>query len=56
MKRKRFYCEDVSTVLKSIRASKKHGKTVQINGNEYEYIGDDLLLNTKTNRIEKLPV
>lgn len=55
MRGKRFYCEDVSSTLKSIRAAKKHGKTVQINGIEYEYIGDDLLFNTKTNRIEKLP-
>ena len=56
MRGKRIYCEDISPILKSIRTSKKHGKTVQINGNVYEYIGDDLLFNTKTNRIEKLPV
>jgi hypothetical protein len=55
MRGKRIYCEDVSPTLKSIRASKKHGKTVQIHGTEYEYIGDDLLFNTKTFRVEKLP-
>lgn len=55
MRGKRIWCEDTSSILKSIRASKKHGKTVQINGNEYEYIGDDLLFNTKTFRVEKLP-
>jgi hypothetical protein len=55
MRGKRIYCEDISPTLKSIRASKKHGKTVQIHGTEYEYIGDDLLFNTKTFRVEKLP-
>ena len=54
MRGKRIYCEDISPILKSIRASKKHGKTVQINGKLYEYIGDDLLLNIETNRIEKV--
>lgn len=51
---KRVYCEDISQTLKLIRTSKKHGKTVEINGNQYEYVGDDMLLNLKTNRIEKL--
>ena len=54
MRGKRVYCEDVSSILKSIRTSKKHGKTVQINGNEYEYVGDDLLYCVKTSRIKKL--
>jgi hypothetical protein len=54
MIRKRVYCEDVSSILKSIKACKKHGKVVKINGKEYEYIGDDMLLNIQTNRIEKL--
>jgi hypothetical protein len=54
MRGKRSYCEDISPTLKSIRASKKHGKPVCINGNEYEYIGDDFLFNTKTLRVEKL--
>ncbi len=54
MRGKRVYCEDVSSILKSIRTSKKHGKTVQINGNEYEYVGDDMLYCLKTSRIKKL--
>jgi hypothetical protein len=54
MRGKRVYCEDVSSILKSIRTSKKHGKTVQINGNEYEYVGDDLLYCVKTSRIKKI--
>jgi len=53
MRGKRVYCEDTSSILKSIRACKKHGKTVQINGNEYEYIGDDMLYCLKTSRIKK---
>ena len=54
MRGKRTYCEDVSAVLKSIRVSKKHGKTVEINGLQYEYIGDDMLYCLKTSRIKKL--
>lgn len=53
MRGKRFYCEDMSNTIRLIKSSKKHGKTIQIDGNVYEYIGDDLLFNTKTNRIEK---
>jgi len=54
MIRKRVWCEDVSSVLKSIRASKKHGKTVEINGLQYEYIGDDMLYCFKTSTVKKL--
>ena len=54
MRGRRVYCEDVSPVLKSIRASKKHGKTVEINGLQYEHIGDDMLYCLKTSRIKKL--
>jgi hypothetical protein len=50
----RVWCEDISQTLKKITKSKKHGKTIERNGIQYEYIGDDLLFNTKTNRIEKL--
>lgn len=50
---KRFWCEDDSSILKEIRTSKKNGKTIEKNGIIYEYVGDDMLLNTKTNRIEK---
>jgi len=54
MIRKRVWCEDVSSTLKSIRNSKKHGKTVEINGLQYEHIGDDMLYCLKTSRIKKL--
>ena len=50
----RYWCEDISQTLKEITKSKKHGKTIERNGIQYEYIGDDLLFNTKTNQIEKL--
>lgn len=56
MKRTRIYCEDASSILKSIRASKKHGKTVEIHGEQYEYVGDDMLYCFKTSRIKKLPI
>lgn len=49
----RVYCEDTSQLLKSIRTHKDHGKIKVINGINYEVIGGDMLLNTKTNRIEK---
>ena len=51
---KRVYCEDASSILKSIKTSKKHGKTVEINGLQYECIGDDMLYCLKTSRIKKL--
>ena len=54
MRGKRIYCEDISSTLKSIRASKKHGKIVEINGLQYEHIGDDMLYCLKTSRIKKL--
>ena len=50
---KRFWCEDDSQTLKEIRTSKKNGNTLEKNGIIYEYVGDDMLLNTKTNRIER---
>lgn len=50
----RYWCEDISLTLKQITTSKKNGKTLERNGTLYEYVGDDLLFNTKTNRIEKL--
>ena len=50
----RIWCEDASTTLKEIRTSKKNGKTFEKNGTIYEYVGDNLLFNTKTNKIEKL--
>ena len=54
MRGKRIYCEDISPTLKSIRASKKHGKIVEIHGLQYEYVGDDMLFCLKTFRIKKL--
>ena len=51
---KRVWCEDISSTLNSIRASKKHGKTVEINGLQYEHIGDDMLYCLKTSTIKKL--
>lgn len=54
MRAKRIYCEDISPTIKSIRASKKHGKTVEIQGQLYEYVGDDMLFCLKSNTIKKL--
>ena len=51
---KRVYCEDVSPILKSIRASKNHGKIRTINDLTYKQIGDDMLYCFKTSRIVKL--
>ena len=50
----RVFCEDTSTLLKTIRSHKEHGKTKVINGITYEVIGGDMLFNTKTNRIEQV--
>ena len=50
----RHWCEDTSPTLKQIHSSKKNGKTLERNGTIYEYVGDDMLFNTKTNRIEKV--
>jgi hypothetical protein len=50
----RVYCEDISPLLKSIRTHKDHGKVKVIGGITYEVIGGDILLNTKTNRLEKV--
>jgi hypothetical protein len=50
----RYWCEDASTTLKEIRTFNKNGKTFTKDGTIYEYVGDNLLFNTKTNRIEKL--
>lgn len=50
----RYWCEDVSPTLKQITSSKKNKKTIEKNGIIYEYVGDDLLFNTKTNQIEKI--
>jgi uncharacterized protein YdeI (BOF family) len=50
----RHWCEDASTTLREIKNSKKNGKTITLNGTIYEHVGDNLLFNTKTNRIEKV--
>jgi hypothetical protein len=51
---KRFWCEDDSQTLKEIKSSKNNGKCILKNGIRYEQIGDDMVLNTKTNLVEKL--
>ena len=51
---KRYWCEDISQTLKEITSSKKNGKTLEKDGIIYEYVGDDMVLNTKTNRLEKI--
>ena len=51
---KRLWCEDVSPTLKSIRASKKNGKTIEIDGLQYEHIGDDMLYCVKTSSVKTL--
>ncbi len=50
----RVWCEDISNTLKLISTSKKHGKTVEINGEQFEYVGDDMVYCLKTSRIKKL--
>ena len=52
----RVFCEDNSTLLKSIRTHKDNGKIKVINGVTYEIIGGDMFFNTKTNKIEKINV
>lgn len=51
---KRFYCEDTSPSLKSIKTAKNHGKIRTINDLTYEQIGDDMLYCFKTSRVVKL--
>ena len=53
-KPKRFWCEDDSTSLKEIVKSKKNGKTLEIDGIQYERIGEDMVLCPKSSRIRKL--
>lgn len=50
----RFWCEDLSPTLREIKASKKNGKSFTKDGTVYEHVGDNLVFNTKTNKIEKL--
>jgi hypothetical protein len=49
----RIWCEDLSPIINQIKSSKNNGKLITINNIEYERIGDDLLHNLKTSRIEK---
>lgn len=49
----RYWCENISPTLKDIKNSNKNGKSFTRDGIVYEHVGDDLLFNTKTNRIEK---
>ena len=48
MRGKRTWCEDTSPTIKLIKATKKHGKPVEINGIKYEFIGDDMLYDLRT--------
>jgi hypothetical protein len=54
MRGKRVYCEDMSSTIKAIRTAKNHGKTVHINGLQYECIGSNMLYCLKTSTIKKL--
>jgi hypothetical protein len=54
VKKSKIYCEDLSPTIKKIRESKKHGKKLEISGDLYEYIGDDMLFCLKSNTIKKL--
>jgi hypothetical protein len=54
MRGKRVYCEDISSTIKAIRTAKNHGKTVHINGLQYECIGSNMLYCLKTSTIKKL--
>jgi hypothetical protein len=49
----RIGCEEISSIFKQIKSSKHNGKLITINNIEYERVGDDLLYNIKTSRIEK---
>ena len=53
-KTKRFWCEDDSTSLKEITTSKKNGKILEIDGVQYERIGEDMVFCPKSSRIKKL--
>ena len=46
-------CEYNSPIFRQIKSSRFNGKLKIINNNEYERVGDDLLYNIKTSRIEK---
>jgi hypothetical protein len=51
-RKSRIWCEDASPLYRSIKQSKNNGKVTIVNGIEYHIIGDDMMLNTKTNLIE----
>lgn len=53
MRGKRVYCEDTSSIIKSIRSHKSHGKIMTINSKQYECIGGDMLYCLKTSTIKK---
>jgi hypothetical protein len=42
----------VSSTIKNIKSSKHHGKLVELDGIQYERIGDDVLYNIKTSRLK----
>jgi hypothetical protein len=51
---KRILCEDISPTIKAITSYKLHKHIVEIKGNKYERIGEDIVYCLKTSRIFKL--
>jgi len=52
MRGKRNWCEDISPLLRSIKAEKNHGKLLEINGKSYERIGNDMYYDLVTSYIK----
>lgn len=48
----RVFCEDISKTYNSIKKEKYNGVPLIIDGISYTRIGNDMLLNHKTNKIE----
>lgn len=48
----RVFCEDTSKTYNSIKKEKYNGVPLIIDGISYTRIGNDMLLNHKTNKIE----
>jgi len=54
IKKQRIYCEDSSSMYNTIKKEKHNGKQVIIAGKPCIMIGNDMVLNLKTNLIEYL--
>jgi len=52
IEKKRVFCEDLSPIYNSIKKDKYNGIPLIINGISYTRIGNDMILNHKTNKIE----